>query len=97
MILAKAGSTFVSKRMISHSSEIITKEWGVDNTDESAVIESRNRCGLPLTLFSPEGLSVAKKTIEKFLGRAPASLARAEGATRLPLAWIVCAAVGRCT
>jgi hypothetical protein len=45
-----------------------------------------------------EGLSVAEKTIEKLPVRAvPVLLARAEGATRLPLAWIVCAAVGRCT
>ena len=46
--------------------------------------------------LSPEGLAVAEKTIEKFLVCAgPALRAGAGRALRLPLAWIVRAAVGK--
>jgi RNA-directed DNA polymerase len=45
--------------------------------------------------FSPEGLSVAEKTIEKFLAHAVRLYEQEQGgAFRLPLAWFVCAAVG---
>jgi len=45
--------------------------------------------------FSPEGPSVAEKTIEKFLARAVLLYEREQGGTfRLPLAWAVRVAVG---
>ncbi len=44
--------------------------------------------------FSPEGLSVAEKTIEKFVAHVVRLYEREKGgAFRLPLAWTVCVAV----
>jgi len=45
--------------------------------------------------FGPEGLSLAEKTIEKFLARAVRLYEQEQGEPfGSPLAWIVCAEVG---